>query len=206
MLRHTISSAHYALLANSWEWDGERNHRTEGRSEVKIKVVSSALSVTQPEIVICLLFAFLNCLLQLEVSGWCFLDAPEEVKRVAASLLIELGLHVLKAGKNNLLFLGQVIQCDTERPWFLREEVWIILNRLYQPLLRQEALWQFFHLRCLQAEVIQVEPCAKHVGLEDAHVVLAVQAEDILSIRDDEISILRLTSTIKCGIRLAFFL
>ena len=79
--------------------------------------------MTQPEIVICLLFAFFNCLLQLEVPGRCFLDAPEKVQRVAAPLLIELGLHVLKAGKDDLLFLGQVIQCDTERPWFLREEV-----------------------------------------------------------------------------------
>ena len=79
--------------------------------------------MTQPEIVICLLLAFLNCLLQLKVSGRCFLDAPEEVQCVAASLLIELGLHVLKAGKNDLLFLVQVIQGDTERPWFLRKEV-----------------------------------------------------------------------------------
>ena len=79
--------------------------------------------MTQPEIVVCLLLAFLNCLLQLEVSSRCFLNAPKEVQRVAASLLIKLGLHVLKAGKNDLLFLVQVIQGDTERPWFLRKEV-----------------------------------------------------------------------------------
>jgi hypothetical protein len=83
-----------------------------------------------------------------------------------------------------------IVKCDAERPWLLCEEVRIVFNCLRMSLPCEEAFGQISSLLLLQAKVVQLEPRACKVRLQNAHVVLPVHAEDARLPRQDELTVL----------------
>ena len=137
--------------------------------------------MTKAEIVIGCLLPIFHRSLQLEVACGGFLDTTEEVQCVAATGLIELGLEIFKPLQHDiLLLLRQIIEGNPEASWLLGKEIRVVLDGLYEALLRQKALGQFFDHFSLQTIIKQVEPRPKHVSLQCSHVVLSIQAEYVL--------------------------
>ena len=88
----TIKSANDTLLSDGGQWNWKRGHPSERRSKVEVEVICRALAMAEAEILIGLIFTIFYRPLQLEVASWGFLDTPEEVKSVAATGCVELGL------------------------------------------------------------------------------------------------------------------
>ena len=137
--------------------------------------------MAEAEIFVGLLLTVLYRPLQLEIASRGFLDTPEEVKSVAATSGVELGLQILEFLQDDLLLLSlQVVESDPEASRPLRKEIRVVLNCLNKTLLWQESFWQVpDHLR-VQPKVVQVEACSQHVRLERTNVVLSVKTEDVL--------------------------
>ena len=87
-----------------------------------------------------------------------------------------------------LLFSCQIIESDSETSGLLGKEVRIILDSLHEALLWQESLREVLDDLRIKAKVVQIEPCSKHVRLKSADIVLTIQAEDILSRGEYEVT------------------
>lgn len=80
--------------------------------------------MAEAEIFVGLLLTVLYRPLQLEVASRGFLDTPEEVKSVAATSCVELGLQILEFLQDDLLlFCLQVVESDPEASWPLCKEI-----------------------------------------------------------------------------------
>ena len=80
--------------------------------------------MAEAEIFVGLLLTVLNRPLQLEVASRGLLDTPEEVKSVAATSGVELGLQILEFLQDDLLLLSlQVVESDPETSRPLCKEI-----------------------------------------------------------------------------------
>ena len=161
--------------------------------------------MAEAEIFVGLLLTVLYRPLQLEVASRGFLDTPEEVKSVAATGCVELGLQILEFLQDDLLLFSlQVVESDPEASRPLCKEIRVVLNCLNKALLWQESFRQVLdHLR-VKPKVVQVEACSQHVRLERTNVVLSVETEDILVRRQNKVTALRRTCPIQDAFGLPF--
>ena len=80
--------------------------------------------MAEAEIFVGLLLTVLYRPLQLEVASRGFLDTPEEVKSVAATSGVELGLQILEFLQDDLLLFSlQVVESDPEASRPLCKEI-----------------------------------------------------------------------------------
>ena len=84
--------------------------------------------MAEHELIIFGFFVLFGAFDKLEVACRSFLDATEEVKRVASTRSIELWLQVFELGQHDLLLLSQVVKRDAEGARLLGKEVRIVLN------------------------------------------------------------------------------
>jgi hypothetical protein len=137
------------------------------------------------------LVSFCVFLHELEVPCRRLVHPSKEVQGVATSGFVILGWQVLKFLFDFSCF--EVIDLETETPWLFSPEIRIVLDGTDRSPLRDKVLWKpvLFYVRWVYSVVKQIEFSSQEVRHQLSKEVLAILAEDIFLVAEDESSIFR---------------